>query len=241
MSHALCPQLPLGTWLKAQFHPDREGFNVRRLLAIALGSALFFSACGSSSGTAAPVPTPTPTPTPTATPTPTPTASPTVKITIAPTPTSPDADWIVWAPTGSGFTSMFPAEPKLTTATTKTAAGNAPSSTWTYLESTELALYVTLVKYPKGSLTGQAPSAIFDAFINGIAAASKGVAVDSKTATTMGGHAASSFKMSSTSAGIEGEVVIVGDNLYVVYAAYLLTLTDTSPVDAFIADFALTV
>jgi hypothetical protein len=214
---------------------------MRRLLAIALGSAVFFSACGSSSGTATPVPTPTPTPTPTATPTPTPTASPTVKITIAPTPASPDADWIVWAPTGSGFTSLFPAEPKLTTTTTKTAAGNAPSSTWMYLESTELAFSVTMAQYPKGSMTGKAPSAIFDAFISGIATSAKGMAVDSKTATTMDGHAASSFKLSSTSADIEGTVVVVGDTLYVVYAAYAPTLTDTSPVDSFIADFALTV
>jgi hypothetical protein len=205
---------------------------VRRLLVLVLGSAIFISACGSSAGTVTPAATPTATPVPT--------ASPTVKITIAPT-AAPDAAWIVWAPAGAGFTSKFPATPKLSTTTTKTAAGDAPSSTWTYQQGTTLAFYVTVANYPKGSMTGKAPSTIFDDFINGMTTDATGLKVDSKTPVTLGSHDGEAFKLSSTEGSIQGQVFLVGDDLYVVYAAYLVAVTDMTPIDTFIADFALTV
>ena len=46
-------------------------------------------------------------------------------------------------------------------------------------------------------------------------------------------------ELTGTTASIRGEIVIVGDNLFVVYVAYTPNITDFTPIDAFFADFQL--
>jgi len=76
-----------------------------------------------------------------------------------------DAGWIVLAPPGSGFTSRYPGQPKLTKTTTTTKEGLTPTSVWEYLASTDLDYNVAMWEYPSGSTAGMAASAIYDSAI----------------------------------------------------------------------------
>ena len=201
---------------------------VRRLLLIVLGSAVLFSACSSAAQTAAP--TPTPTPTPTTTPVPTPTPSP----AVAPA----DAGWIVLTPPGDGFTSKFPGQPKLTTTTTTTKEGPTPTSVWEYLASTDLDYNVAMWQYPAGSTTGIAASAIYDGAIIGMDS-TNGLTLSTQSDNSLNGHAGRAFTLSGATYKIQGELVLVGDNLYMAYGTYAPTV-DMAGVTAFLADFQLT-
>ena len=205
---------------------------MRRLLLIVLGSSILFSACTSAAQTAAPAPTPTPTPTPT--PAPTPTPSPTVAPAVAPA----DAGWIVLAPPGGGFTSKFPGEPKLTKTTTTTKEGPTPTSVWEYLASTDLDYNVAMWQYPAGSTTGMAASAIYDSAITGMDSTNH-LTLSTQSDITLNGHAGRAFTLSGASYTLQGELVLAGDNLCMVYASYAPTV-DTAGVTAFLADFQLT-
>ncbi|HEX7613173.1 MAG TPA: hypothetical protein VF371_10410, partial [Candidatus Limnocylindrales bacterium] len=57
---------------------------------------------------------------------------------------------------------------------------------------------------------------------------------------TLNGHAGRKFTLTG-SAGAKGEMFVVGDNLYMVYAAYSDTITDLTDVDAFVGAFKLLV
>ena len=202
---------------------------MRRLLLIVLGSAILFSACSSAAQTAAP--TPTPTPTPTTTPAPTPTPSPTV--------VPADAGWIVLAPAGDGFTAKFPGTPKLTTTTTTTKEGPAPTSVWEYLASKDLDYNVAMWKYPAGSATGIAASAIYDSGIAGMGS-TNGLTLSTQSDITLNGHIGRAFTLKGATYWLQGELVLVGDNLYMATGSYAPTV-DTAGVTAFLADFQLTV
>jgi hypothetical protein len=195
---------------------------VRRLLLIMLGSAILFSACTSAAQTAAPTPTTTPAPTPTLSP------------AVAPA----DAGWIVLAPTGGGFTSKFPHEPKLTKTTTTTKEGPTPTSVWEYLASTDLDYNIAMWQYPAGSTTGMAASAIYDSAITGMDSTNH-LTLSTQSDITLNGHVGRAFTLAGASYTLKGELVLVGDNLCMVYASYAPTV-DTAGVTAFLADFQLT-
>ena len=205
---------------------------MRRLVLIVLGSALLFSACNSAVQTAAPTPTATPTatPAPTATPVPTPTPPP----TAAPA----DAGWVVLAPPGDGFTTKFPGEPKLTTTTTTSKAGPAPTLVWEYLANSDLDYNLAMWQYPAGATTGMAPAAIYDAAISGMDS-NNGLTLSTQSDITLNGHAGRAFTLGGASYALQGELVLVGDNLYMAYASYAPTV-NTAGVTAFLADFQLT-
>ena len=209
---------------------------MRHLLLIVLGSAILFSACTSAAQTAAPTPTPTPAPTPTPTPTPTTTPAPTP--TPSPTVTPADAGWIILAPPGGGFTSKFPGEPKLTKTTTSTKEGPTPTSVWEYLASTDLDYNVAMWQYPAGSTTGMAASAIYDSAITGMDSANH-LTLSTQSDNSLNGHAGRAFTLSGATYKIQGELVLVGDNLYMAYGTYAPTV-DMAGVTAFLADFQLT-
>jgi hypothetical protein len=189
-----------------------------------LGSAILFSACSSAAQTAAPTPTPTPTPAPTPTPPP----------TLAPA----DAGWIVLTPPGGGFTAKFPATPKLTTTTTTTKEGPTPTSVWEYLASTDLDYNVAMWKYPAGSTTGIGASAIYDSGIAGMDS-TNGLTLSTQRDITLNGHVGRAFTLKGATYSLQGELVLVGDNLYMATGSYAPTV-DTAGVTAFLADFQLT-
>ena len=193
---------------------------MRRLFLILLGSAMLVSACNSSAPTAAPTPTPAATPAP------------------SPTVTPADAGWIVLAPPGDGFTTRFPGQPKLTTSTTTTKAGPTPMLVWEYLANTNLDYNVAMWQYPAGSSTGTTASATYDGTINGMDS-SNGLTLGTQTDITLDGHAGRSFTLNGPTYALQGELVLVGDNLYMVYASYAPTVA-TAGVAAFLADFQLT-
>jgi hypothetical protein len=197
---------------------------VRRLLLIVLGSAVLFSACSSAAQTAAPTPTPTTTPAPTPTPSP----------TLAPA----DAGWIVLTPPGDGFTSKFPGQPKLTTTTTTAKEGPTPTSVWEYLANADLDYNVAMWQYPAGSTTGMAASAIYDGAITGMDS-TNGLTLSTQSDNSLNGHAGRAFTLSGATYKIQGELVLVGDNLYMAYGTYAPTV-DIAGVTAFLADFQLT-
>jgi hypothetical protein len=201
---------------------------VRRLLLVVLGSAILFSACASASQTAAPALTPTPTPTVTST------ATSTPPPTVAPA----DAGWIVLAPPGGGFTSKYPGQPKLTKTTTTTKEGPTPTSVWEYLASTDLDYNVAMWQYPSGSTAGMAASAIYDSAITGMDSTNQ-LTLGTQGDITLNGHAGRAFTLKGASYTLQGELVLVGDNLYMVYASYAPAV-DTAGVTAFLSDFQLT-
>jgi hypothetical protein len=202
---------------------------MRRLFLVVLGSAILMSACSASSPAASSAPTAAPT----AASTTAPTAAPSV--VAGP----PDASWIVFVPDGAGFTGKIPATPKLTTQTYQTEVGAAPASLWSYEQSNDLAYFFLTANCPAGSMTGVAPGLIYDGAVDGMAGGSANLTVGTQTDTTITGHAGRVFELTGTTANIKGEIVIVGDNLFVVYVAYTPKITDFTPIDAFFADFQL--
>jgi len=186
----------------------------------------------SAAQTAAPTPAPTPTPTPT--PTTTPAATPTSSPTLA----QADAGWIVLDPPGGGFTAKFPATPKLTTTTTTTKEGPTPTSVWEYLASTDLDYNVAMWQYPAGSTTGMAASAIYDSSIAGMVS-TNGLTLSTQRDITLNGHVGRAFTLKGATYSLQGELVLVGDNLYTATGSYAPTV-DLAGVTAFLADFQLT-
>jgi hypothetical protein len=167
-------------------------------------------------------------------------ATPTAEPTASLAPTAPDSSWITLAPAGDGFAAKFPAEPKLTTGTVKTDAGDGPSSLWLYQENAHLGFALGLATYPKGSFAGVNPSVLYDAATKGLTGTAGGMTLDSQSDCTLDGHKGRAFTLTGTNTSIQGQVYLVGDNLYQVYAAYDAGLTDFTELNAFIADFHLT-
>jgi hypothetical protein len=212
-----------------------------RLLSFVLGCAVVLSACGSSNAAATnanPV-----TPATQASPA----ASAPAGETTTETPTETagasgidDAGWFALAPDGAGFTAKFPGTPKQTSQTYKTDVGDAPSSLWSWQQSSDLSYFVVTATYPKGSLSSVDPGLVYDAAIDGMTGGAAALAVANETDMTMNGHPGQVFSLAGTTANIEGQIVLAGDNLYVVYVLFSPTVTDFSGVDAFFADFTLT-
>jgi hypothetical protein len=149
-----------------------------------------------------------------------------------------DAGWIVLAPPGGGFTSKYPGQPKLTKTTTTTKEGPTPTSVWEYLASTDLDYNVAMWQYPSGSTAGMAASAIYDSTIASMDS-TNGLTLSTQGDITLNGHTSRAFTLSGASYALQGELVLVGDNLYMVYASYAPAV-DTAGVNAFLADFQLT-
>jgi hypothetical protein len=224
-----------------------KGSNLPILLGLLLVVALVAAAAGyyfvirPQGGTSAASPTLAALVTPTHAATPT--AAETSAPTLEPTPTAAlgDAGWLVFAPVGDGFTSKFPVKPTLTTQTYKTAAGDAPSSLWTDEESSDLAYFALFAQYPKGSMSGVGTSAVYDGAVSGMTGGTTGLTVDTQGSVTLNGHPGRKFVLTGSAASIKGQMYLVGDNLYMIYAAYTSNITDLTDVDTFIADFKLTV
>ena len=215
---------------------------MRRLLVIALASPILISACSSAAATAAPTAAPTVASTAASIATPIPTAAstlvPTAAATLSPAAAPVDAGWIVVAPAGDGFTSKFPGQPKLTTTTTSAQEGPTPTSVWEYLANPNLDYNLALWQYPAGSTTGMAPAAMYDSTITGMAS-TNGLTLSTQSDVTLNGHAGRATTLGGASYTLQGELFLVGDNLYMVYGSYAPGV-DPSGVVAFLADFGLT-
>jgi ABC-type Fe3+-hydroxamate transport system substrate-binding protein len=209
---------------------------VRRLFILALVSGVAFSACGSASKTAESVKTigSTPPPASAQTDTPAPASRPSPAHSLA----AADAGWVVVAPTGYGFTSRFPAAPKLTQTTTTTKLGAVPTFNWEYLANTNLDYNVVMWQYPAGTLAADGTPVVFDGAINGMES-SNGLTLDGQSDTTLKGHPARTFALSKDTYSMAGVLVLVGDHLYMAFGTYAPTI-DPAGVAAFVADFQVT-
>jgi len=212
--------------------------SVRRFFLVLLGSAFLFSACGSSNATPAPAAPATPAVTPTDAPTVVETASPVV--VVAPTNAGLDGDWVTLAPDAAGFSAKFPATPTLTTQTAKTDVGDAPTSLWTFEQGGNLAYYVLVTNYPKGSLATANVSTMYDAAIKSLTGGTSELALAGTLDLALNGHAGRTFLLTSALGSLKGGVWIVGDNMYVVYVSFTSSV-DPGLVDTFLSDFQLTV
>jgi hypothetical protein len=211
-----------------------------------LASALALSACAQgkgwpdSSSAASQAPSIASTQAATEAATAAPTATPKSKPTPTEAATQAGSAWTTFAPDGAGFTSQFPGDPTLTEETFKTAAGDAPTSLWTYEDGSDLAYFIALAKYPKGSISKVSASSVFDGALAGMTGSSSGMSIGSQGSVTLNGHAGRKFTLTG-SVGSKGEMFLVGDNLYMVYAAYSTAVTDLTDVNAFIGAFKLIV
>ena len=209
---------------------------MRRLVTLAVAGMLLFSACSSSSGGANGTIAP-PALDPSAA-----SASATISQSPAPSvaasPSLSDEDWYLLAPPGNGFTARFPEQPKLTSSTTTTKAGDAPTYEWTYQASTHLVYVVGLVKYPAGSLAGVAPATLFDLGIQGIVKSGDNATIDSQTDITLGTNPGRAFVAIDGPQTMKGRLYLVADRMYMIFVVYDSS-ADTSAMDLFFADFSL--
>ena len=190
---------------------------MRRFLLLVLGSAILISACGSSKVATAPAASTTPI------------ASSAV-----------DGDWTTFGPAGAGFSTKYPAAPTLTTSTTATAVGDAPTSVWTDKEGGNLIYAVLVANYPAGSLPAAKVSQVYDGAVNGMTGGTAGLTLSSQGNTTLNGHLGRSYLLTSAVGSLQGVVFIVGDTMYMAYVAYTSSL-DPALIATFLADFQLTV
>jgi hypothetical protein len=109
---------------------------------------------------------------------------------------------------------------------------------WEYLANTNLDYNVAMWRYPAGTTIGTAPAAVYNGAISGMDS-TNGLTLSTQSDITLNGHAGRSFTLSGASYALRGELVLVGDNLYMAYASYAPTV-DTAGVTAFLADFQLT-
>ncbi|HEX7491896.1 MAG TPA: hypothetical protein VF337_09375 [Candidatus Limnocylindrales bacterium] len=211
---------------------------MRRVVLLVLASALFVSACGSAKVTDPPAASPSEAQNGSSAAIATPSPTPAAILSIAPSLAAVDGDWIVFAPDGAGFSSKFPETPTLTTQTDKTAVGDAVSSIWTFEQGGNLAYAVLAAAYPAGSLAATTPAKLYDGGINGMAGGSAGYVLSAQTDATLGGHAGRTFLLTSSTGSIKGEIVVVGDTMYMAYVVFTSSV-DTSLIDTFLLDFQL--
>lgn len=211
---------------------------MRRLFLVVLGSAFLFSACGSSKATTAPAAPATPAVTPTDAPTVVETATPVA--VVAPSNAGLDGGWITLAPDAVGFSAKFPATPTLATQTAKTDVGDAPTSLWTFEQGGNLAYYVLVTNYPKGSLATANASNMYDAAIKGMTGGTAELTLAGTTDLALNGHAGRTFLLTSALGSLKGGIWVVGDDMYMVYVSFTSSV-DPGLVDTFLSDFQLTV
>jgi hypothetical protein len=229
---------------------------VRRLILVLLASALALSACAQGKGwpdsssavSQAPSIAATASPTAEATPTKaTPTkATPTEATpTEAPTPAatgSIDADWVTVSPSGVGFTSKWPGDPTKKTSTSASSVGNVVTTLWTYEDGVDLAYFVGVVTYPKGTMSGTAVTTVYDAAVKSMTTSTgTTMTISDQGSLTVNGHAGRGFTLTSSTLSIQGAMVIIGDTLYTAYIAYTPAVTDLSAPEVFFNDFNLTI
>jgi hypothetical protein len=230
---------------------------VRRLILVLLASALALSACAQGKGwpdsssavSHAPsiAATASPTASSTASPTAGPTSSPTAEATptTAPTPAasgSIDADWVTVTPSGVGFTSKWPGDPTKTSSTSASSGGNVVTTMWTYEDGADLAYFVGVVAYPKGSMSGKSLTAVYDAAVKGMTTSTgTTMTVSTQGSLTVNGHAGRGFTLTSSTYSIQGAMVIIGDTLFTAYVVYTPAVTDMSSPEYFFNDFNLTI
>lgn len=227
---------------------------MRRLLLVVLASAMALSACGSGKGwpdssaagsqaataTASIAAPATPTDEPTAKPSPTAKATPTSKPTTGGT--AIDADWTKVEPSGVGFTSMWPGKPTSKTTSSSSAAGPVSTTLWQYEESNDLAYFVGVVTYPKGSMGSASTTKIYDAGVQSMTTStSVALTIKSQGSVTVQGHVGRSFELTSSTVSLQGAMFVVGDTLYMAYVAYSTSMTDLSAPEVFFNDFSLTI
>lgn len=111
-------------------------------------------------------------------------------------------------------------------------------SVWEYLASTDLDYNVAMWKYPAGSTTGIGASAIYDSGIAGMDS-NNGLTLSTQSDITLNGHVGRAFTLKGATYSLKGELVLVGDNLFMATGSYAPTV-DTTGVTAFLADFQLT-
>ena len=199
---------------------------------LVLGSAILISACGSAKVLTTPAASNTQGATG-ATQTP---AS--VTITPASSFALQDGSWIVFSPAGSGFSTKFPDAPTLTTSTTTTAVGDAPTSIWKFEQGGNLIYYVMLASYPAGSLANADSAKLYDAGVNGMVGGEANLALSTMGDITLNGHLGRSFLLTSAVGSLQGATYLVGDDLYMAYVAYTSSV-DPALVETFLADFQL--
>jgi len=140
------------------------------------------------------------------------------------------------APTGEGFSVLMPVKPTKTTETYSTAVGDAPASMWTAEPSADLAYFAIHAIYPAGSISGVSAASVFSGAISGMET-STGGKVTQQGPTSLSGYPGWTFTIETSSASAQGVLYLVGDDLYLIYAAYAPSRTDFGPIDQFLSSF----
>ena len=221
---------------------------MRRLILVLLASALALSACAQgkgwpdSSSAVSQAPSIAATASPTAGPTESPTAGPTAKATTPTATGGIDADWVAVTPSDAGFTSKWPGDPTKKTSTSASSAGNVVTTLWTYEDGVDLAYFVGVVTYPKGSMSGRSATTVYDAAVNNMTTSTgTTMTISDQGSVTVNGHAGRGFTLTSSTYSIQGAMVLVGDSLYMPYVTYSPAVTDLSSPEVFFNDFNLTI
>jgi hypothetical protein len=95
-------------------------------------------------------------------------------------------------------------------------------------------------------MKGTNVSSVYDGGVAGMLATTPGLSVDHQSDVNLGGHPGRAFTLTASSGALkgvamQGQMFLIGDDLYMVYVAYDDFITDFGELNAFIADFQLTV
>lgn len=149
--------------------------------------------------------------------------------------------WITLAPQGESFSVLMPCAPDPVSGSSPNVAGGTDTYTyWTCTDSSGRTFLVSLSKYAKGGLSGPLSGVLDDAeskYLRGFPNAQ----VESQSDMTLDGHIGRTAVFANATARVRGEVVIVGDSIYVVGVSYPIRLGDDGVANAFMASFQLTV
>jgi hypothetical protein len=199
-----------------------------RCLAILLASAALLTGCSSASTSGSPEPSVS--------------AAVSASSTAAGGPSAGSIDtstWVPFAPAGEGFSVWLPGTPLEATQSFKTATGDIPARLWMYTDSSGRQFAVIHLTFPAGSLAGTSPGGVYDSVI-GALATQLDATIQDESDVTIDGHAGRACTLGGPTTYFNGEFVLAGSDLYVVYFAGASLSDDGGRAQALFVSFHLT-
>jgi hypothetical protein len=151
-----------------------------------------------------------------------------------------DSGWESVAPEGAGFTTRMPGPPLTRTQQIDVSKSKGTATLYVYEASPDLGYFVIAAKYPPGSLRSVTQTAIYTGVLKGIAGVYSDLKVTEEGQVLGGAGYGRSFTIAGDGGYLRGYLVLKGDMLYVVYAAFGDSTAGLLDVDVFLADFSTT-
>jgi hypothetical protein len=96
-------------------------------------------------------------------------------------------------------------------------------------------------KFPKGAISGKAPSPLLDAEVARLVSNMAGSTLTAKADTTLHGHPGKTFSVDAPELSITGAIFVVNDDILIVYVGYTAANDDTADIDTFLGSYKITI